>query len=112
MIVIGTAFCFENMIMLIFVIAVVLPLHFVVILSEERHLKELFQDQYEAYFRRTPRFLFKLANYNGSKTVSVSARAISRVTVDALGVLLIPPLANLVDTLHTHGTLPVIWTFP
>ena len=112
MVFIGVSLCFENLVMLIFATSVAIPVHFVAVRSEERHLKELFQDEYEAYCRSTPRFLFRLANYRSSGTVSVSTRLLRRVVIDVVGVALVPALADLVDTLHIQGILPVVWTFP
>jgi len=112
MILTGLSLCFENLVMLIFATSVAIPVHVAVVWREERHLKQLFRDEYEAYSRATPRFLFRLGSYHSSEQVSVSTKVTRRVVIDVLGVAMVPALADLVDTLHVQGILPVVWTFP
>jgi protein-S-isoprenylcysteine O-methyltransferase Ste14 len=109
---IGAGLCFANLPMLVLGLAVILPVHAVVIWKEERHLLELFPDAYPAYMQRVPRLWPRLANYRSPETVTISVHAIRRAAVDASGILLIPAAAELLEVLHRHGIVPVLWRFP
>lgn len=108
----GTALSFENFAMCLFALVVVIPIHVAVILAEERHLEAIFGEEYVRYCRRTPRFFFRIASYNSLPRVDISVTALRRAVIDALGVLMIPPLANMVDILQDHGVLHVVWRWP
>jgi protein-S-isoprenylcysteine O-methyltransferase Ste14 len=108
----GTALIFENPAMCLFALAVVIPIHVVVVLAEEKHLGTIFGDAYAQYRRRTPRFLFRVSGYKSAPAISIPIRALRRAAVDAFGVLMIPLLAGLVGLLQGHGILPVLVRWP
>ncbi|HAU36825.1 MAG TPA: hypothetical protein DCX07_03800 [Phycisphaerales bacterium] len=109
---IGASLCLENLAMLLAALLVMVPVHVGVILAEEKHLAGLFGQPYEEYLRRVPRFLVSLKNYRSPATVEVSTRAIRRVTIEAMGILLIPPIGDLIELLHARGILPALFQFP
>jgi len=109
---VGAGLCFENIPMLVATVAIVLPVHVLVSLSEERHLEMKFPQEYPAYRQRVPRFFPRLRNYNRRDTVTVSVRNIRRAMIDAIGVLLIPEIEDLLEVLHQHNIVPVLWQFP
>jgi protein-S-isoprenylcysteine O-methyltransferase Ste14 len=112
MLAIGAALCFVNPLMLAMSLVILLPVHVLVILKEEEHLLELFPKDYPAYMLRVPRIWPHLANYRTGETVTISIKAIRRAAVDASGVLFIPVAAELIEILHAHGIVPVLWRFP
>jgi len=109
----GVALSLENLAMGLFSLAVVVPLHIAVVLAEEKHLREIFGQEYVEYMRRTPRFWFRLSTYHSAPEVNVSVRALRRAVYNAIGVLTIPPLTMLVDWLQDRtDILPVVWRWP
>jgi protein-S-isoprenylcysteine O-methyltransferase Ste14 len=108
---IGAGLSFENVLMLAAVILILLPLHLLAARWEEKHLLELFPDAFPAYAKRVPRFWPRLRNYHSPETVTVRVRAIRRIAVDTVGVLLLPEIEDLLELLHDHG-LPVLLRFP
>ncbi|MDD5135547.1 MAG: isoprenylcysteine carboxylmethyltransferase family protein [Phycisphaerae bacterium] len=108
---IGIALCFENLILLIFVLVVLVPIHLLVILSEEEQLLKNFGTAYEEYKKQVPRLWFAFSRYQSPELIEVSTRAVRRATMEMILLLLIPPLGDLIETLHFNGVLPVLWRF-
>lgn len=109
---IGVGLCFENLPMLVLILVAMLPAHVLVARMEENHLEEIFGQKYRSYKQKTPMFLPRLSNYTSSETLQVPVRAIRRIGIDTAGVLLIPEIEDLLELLHEHGILPVVWHFP
>ncbi|MBN2272322.1 MAG: isoprenylcysteine carboxylmethyltransferase family protein [Sedimentisphaerales bacterium] len=108
----GIGLCFENMLMLLLVLVVIIPTHVLVVRLEEGHLEGVFGEEYRLYKESTPRFLPRIRNYRSPDTVSVSVHAIRRIAMDTIAVLLLPEIEDLLEVLHAHGILPVLWHFP
>lgn len=108
---VGIALCFENLILLIFVLVVLVPVHLLVILSEEEQLLINFGPAYEQYKKEVPRLWFAFSRYQSPETIEVSTRAVRRATMEMALLLLIPPLGDLIEILHSSGALPVLWRF-
>jgi protein-S-isoprenylcysteine O-methyltransferase Ste14 len=109
---IGAGLCFENLIMLAMCVPIVLITHFVVVRMEEAHLEASFGEEYTRYKRRVPKYWPRLRNYESPETVPVSVRAIRRIAIDTAGVLLLPEIEDMLEILHDHGVVPVLWHFP
>jgi protein-S-isoprenylcysteine O-methyltransferase Ste14 len=109
LIALGAAMCFENLPMCLFVMAVVLPAHYVVVLLEERHLRGLFGREYEEYSRATPRFVPRWPACHTGPEIVLPWRSVRRMTVEAMGVLLLPPGGRMIEILQELKWLPVIW---
>ena len=109
---IGAGLCFENLLMLLLVVVIVVPVHAIVIRMEETYLESLFAEQYRTYKQAVPRFLPRFSSYNSPDLLSVPVRAIRRIAVDTVGVLLLPQVEDLLELLHLHGVLPILWYFP
>ena len=109
---IGVGLCFENLLMLVLVLVLIIPAHLVVIRMEERHLEATFGEQYRMYKQRVSRFWPHLANYSSPEVVKVNVHAVRRIAFDAVGVLLLPEIEDLLELLHEHGVIPVLWHFP
>ena len=108
----GVGLCFENLLVLIAAVVILLPSHLLTARMEEEHLLGKFPDSYGDYMARVPRFWPRFSGYVSPKNVTVSTRAIRRVLVDTAAVLLIPQIEDLLELLHEHGAIPVIWHFP
>ena len=111
-IVIGAGLCFENVPVLIASLVVMLPVHWWVARAEEDHLEEIFGEEYRRYRNSVPGFWPNVRKYSSPETLTVSVRAIRRVTVETAGVLLIPLLGDLIEQLNKAGLLPIIWRWP
>ncbi|MDD4891591.1 MAG: isoprenylcysteine carboxylmethyltransferase family protein [Phycisphaerae bacterium] len=108
----GIALCFENIPLAILAFAISVAVHYFVVLGEERRLTELFGDAYHAYCREVPRFLPSLRHYHSPERFEVSARGIRRAILESIPVLLVPPLAELVEALQAQHILPILWKMP
>lgn len=109
---IGAGLCFENIPMLIAILVLIVPVHIIVARMEERHLMELFPMEYPEYKKLVPRFIPNFKNYRSSETVEVPVRMIRRVLLDTAGILMLPEIEDLLEILHSHGIIPILWYFP
>jgi len=109
---IGAGLCFENVLMLAAVVLITVPVHILATIMEERHLRELFPNTYPVYVRVVPRFWPRFTNYRSSESVTVPVRAIRRIAVDTMGVLLLPEIEDLLEVLHVHDIVPILFHFP
>lgn len=109
---IGAGLCFENLLMLAATVVIVLPTHAIAARLEEHHLASKFPKEYPPYTQTVPRFWPRFRSYHSRQTLTVSVRAIRRVTIDTMAVLLIPEIEDLLEVLHQRGILPVLWHFP
>ena len=106
---IGASLCFENLLMLLVSLAVMIPVHAMVTLGEERSLERKFGEDYRAYKRTVPRFLPSFRSYHSPEYVTVSVRSVRRAVAEVSAILLIPMLGALIEMLHAKGLLPVLW---
>ena len=112
LLVVGAGLCFENVPMLILMAAVIVPAHVVVAKLEARHLAELFPTEYPAYAERVPMFWPRFSGYHSPSMIAVSAKSIRRIAVDTAAVILIPEIEDLLELLHEHHVMPVLWHWP
>jgi protein-S-isoprenylcysteine O-methyltransferase Ste14 len=109
----GACFCFENLLVALFALLVVLPIHVWVTIAEEKHLHEIFGEKYEEYCRTTPRFWPKLRLYRNPEEITISTRVIRRAAIDAFGFLMIPAFAEMIEFLQfSVPGFPVIFRLP
>ncbi len=109
---IGVSLCFENLLILILIPAMIIPVHIIVTRMEEAHLESKFGEQYQIYKQKVPRFWPHLSNYNSPDMLEVNVYSIRRIAMDTAGVLLLPEIEDLLELLHEHGVIPVLWHFP
>jgi protein-S-isoprenylcysteine O-methyltransferase Ste14 len=107
----GTSLCFENFVLLAFVLIVLVPIHLLVIFAEERQLMKDFGTAYEQYKEESPRLWPAFWRFKTSPIIEVSTRALTKATMEMILLLLIPPLGDLVELLHARGILPIWWRF-
>ncbi len=84
----------------------------VVILREERFLKEALGGPYEAYLARVPRFVPDLSLYEEGDTGSFRPRLLRTTLLDGLVFLVAMPVFETIDAAQMAGTLPVLFRVP
>jgi protein-S-isoprenylcysteine O-methyltransferase Ste14 len=111
LIAVGVSLCFENFVLLAFVLIVLVPTHLLVIFAEEARLMKDFGSSYEQYKKKVPRLWPAFSRFKTSPIIEVSTKALTRATMEMVLLLLIPPLSDLIELLHARGILPVWWQF-
>jgi len=109
LIVVGISLSLVNYVLLLAVLLITLPLHLLVVLSEEEHLESIFGSQYVEYKKQVPRFWFRISRFRTPEYITVSPRSIYRVTGESVMVLMIPVIEDIIELLHESGVLPVLW---
>jgi protein-S-isoprenylcysteine O-methyltransferase Ste14 len=109
---IGAGLCFENLLMLLAMLGIIVPAHVVVARLEEKHMVAKFPQEYPLYAKEVPAFWPRLRNYHSKETLTISTQAIRRIAVDTSGIILIPMIEDFLELLHQHGIVPVLWFFP
>lgn len=84
----------------------------IVILREERYLKEVLGAPYEAYLARVPRFFPKLSLYREGDTGSFKPRLLLNTLLDGLVFLVALPAFELIDGAQQSGMLRVWFRLP
>ena len=109
---IGVGLCFENLLILILVPAIIVPVHIITARMEETRLESKFGEQYRMYKQKVPRFRPCFSNYSSPNIIEVNVHSIRRIAMDTVGVLLIPEIEDLLELLHENGIIPILWHFP
>ncbi|RVC97203.1 isoprenylcysteine carboxylmethyltransferase family protein [Mesorhizobium sp. M2A.F.Ca.ET.017.03.2.1] len=84
----------------------------IVILREERYLKEVLGAPYAAYLAKVPRFFPNLTLYQEGDTGSFKPRLLLNTLLDGLVFLVALPAFELIDGMQQLGVLPVWFTLP
>ncbi|WP_192252844.1 methyltransferase family protein [Mesorhizobium silamurunense] len=84
----------------------------VVILREERYLKEVLGAPYKAYLAKVPRFFPNLSLYQEGDTGSFKPRLLLNTLLDGLVFLVALPAFELIDGAQQSGMLPVWFRLP
>jgi len=84
----------------------------IVILREEKFLKEALGAPYQAYLNKVPRFFPKLSLYREGDTGSFKPRLLLTTLLDGLVFLVALPAFELIDGAQQSGMLPVWFTLP
>ena len=84
----------------------------VVILREEKYLKETLGAPYEAYMARVPRFIPNLSLYDEGDTGSFRPKLLLNTLLDGLVFLAAMPFFESIDTMQMSGVLPVLFRLP
>ncbi len=84
----------------------------VVILREEKFLKEALGASYQAYLAKVPRFLPKLSLYEEGDTGSFKPRLLLTTLLDGLVFLVALPVFETIDGAQQSGILPVLFRLP
>ncbi|MGX8010861.1 methyltransferase family protein [Mesorhizobium sp. ORM8.1] len=84
----------------------------IVILREEKYLKEALGAPYKAYLAKVPRFFPRLSLYEEGDTGSFKPRLLLNTLLDGLVFLIALPAFELIDGAQLTGMLPVWFTAP
>ncbi|RWM10324.1 isoprenylcysteine carboxylmethyltransferase family protein [Mesorhizobium sp.] len=84
----------------------------IVILREEKFLRQALGAPYEAYLARVPRFFPKLLLYQEGDTGSFKPRLLLNTLLDGLVFLVALPAFELIDSAQQSGMLPVLFRLP
>jgi len=84
----------------------------VVILREEKYLKDVLGAPYEAYMARVPRFLPDLSLYDEGDTGSFRPKLLLGTLLDGLVFLAAMPFFESIDAMQQSGVLPVLFRLP
>ncbi|BCG98461.1 sodium:proton antiporter [Mesorhizobium sp. 131-2-5] len=84
----------------------------IVILREEKFLREALGAPYQAYLDKVPRFFPKLSLYQEGNTGSFKPRLLLTTLLDGLVFLIALPAFELIDGAQQSGMLPVWFTLP
>ncbi|BCM16448.1 methyltransferase family protein [Mesorhizobium sp. J8] len=84
----------------------------IVILREERYLKEVLGAPYKTYLAKVPRFFPNLRLYQEGDTGSFKPRLLLNTLLDGLVFLVALPAFELIDGMQQSGMLPVWFTLP
>lgn len=109
---IGVGLCFENILILILVPAIIIPVHIITARMEEARLESRFGEQYRMYKQKVPMFRPRFSNYYSRDMIEVNVNSIRRIAMDTVCVLLLPEIEDLLELLHEHGVIPVLLHFP
>lgn len=96
---------------LVFGIATIAAFH-VVILREERFLREVFGQPYQSYLASVPRFWPDFSLYRGVEAVVVKPTLLSRTLTDGLVFFLAVPAFETIEWAQGAGHLPVLLRLP
>lgn len=106
----GVALIFGNPIMMLAILLLFVPAIILAIRMEEQHLGEVFGQEYLAYCRQVPRLWPSFGQYRNVEFLEVSTASIRKAALEVVWILAIPLMEDLIEMLHSHLALPVLWT--
>jgi protein-S-isoprenylcysteine O-methyltransferase Ste14 len=109
---IGAGLAFESVTLALLMGLVFVAAHFPTMLAEERHLAQLFGEEYESYRARVPRFVPRLRGMQASETLVLDMRRFRASLRDCLAIPLVFILADLLEWTKLEGILPVLIHLP
>lgn len=80
-----------------------------VVANEEKRLVELFGDTYRRYRDATPRWIPRWSLYTEPESIPVSPKKVRQGILDAMWYLWAYAFVQLLDLLHRHGIVPVLF---
>jgi hypothetical protein len=91
---------------------VVWAVFYILIFSEERHLRSKFGAAYQDYVTRIPRFWPKFSLWRDVDSLVIRPSAVRSTFLDACVFLLSIPIAEGFGYLHNVGVLPTLFNLP
>ena len=92
--------------------AVVWTVFYILIFSEEGHLRSMFGAAYQDYVIRVPRFWPKLSLWRDVETLTIRPSVVRSTFLDACVFLVSIPIAEGFEYLHDIGVLPTLFRLP
>ncbi len=104
---IGAGLAFNSIIAALAFTGIFFLTHWTTILNEEKNLKGYFPDTYPEFMRTVPRFLPSLRLLKYPDTLTLSPAVYTKAMVESALVLLVFPIAMIVEWAHANALLPV-----
>jgi protein-S-isoprenylcysteine O-methyltransferase Ste14 len=76
--------------------------------KEREHLRAIFGAPYEVYERQTPLFWPKPTLYRDTQEVTFSPKALKRTFLDGMLFVLVFPVIEMIEHLHSNGLIPIL----
>ena len=109
---IGGCLAAKNLLVLVLILFLFLVYYTLVIVAEERKLRKVFQESYDEYVKRVPRFLPRLSLYHDSETLIVKPRYFYLCVLSAMWFPLAFIILRVIQLLQEAGVLPVLFRVP
>ena len=103
---VGFGFCTKTLTMPAIVAAVMAILYHFQITREEKHLRQQFGAEYDAYLNAVPRFIPRPSNYCEPETIHISTRPLRTGMFGIAFLLILIAVMELVRGLHQASLLP------
>ncbi len=115
MITIGVGLLLENPLLFALILLVFLRYHSLAVEHEEKKLLDIFGARYQAYRNQTPKLFPNIAhlrgNFRSATVLTGNSGLVAKHLREAIGLSLLPPLAEMAEDFHRIGVLPDIWGF-
>ena len=105
---VGAGLAFESLLLALVLAGAFFATHWGTVLEEEKWLRGKFPDEFETYFARVPRFLPKPWLLFYRDQILVAPARFSRAVLESSLILLVIPLALVVEWGHETAVLPVV----
>lgn len=104
----GAGLAFNSIIAALALTGIFFLTHWTTILKEEKNLQGYFPDTYPEFMRTVPRFLPSLRLLKYPETLTLSPAVYTKAMLESALVLLVFPVAMIVDWAHANALLPVL----
>lgn len=109
---IGGCLAAKNLLVLVLILFLFLVYYPLVIVAEERKLRKVFEESYDEYVKRVPRFLPRLSLYHDSEALIVKPRYFYLCVLSAMWFPLAFIILRVIQLLQEAGVLPVLFRVP
>lgn len=114
--VLGIGLQFGSALFGLMTLAICMLVFWPVVLKEEKHLRQLFEDAYANYCNMVPRFWPRILhikrNWRGIETLEVRPTLVVRTFADASLFVLTIPISELVEEAQLLDWLPIVFLLP
>jgi len=108
----GAGLAFDSLVIALLMAGAFFVTHWGTVLEEERWLQGVFGEEFEDYFRRVPRFLPKPWLLSSPRQIGIEPARFSRALRESSLILLVFPLALVVEWCHVRSLLPIVFWVP
>lgn len=106
---VGVGLATETLTVAVLILAAFAAYYPFVIRAEERGLREVHGEEYERYARETPRFWPILAKLRESQEYVVRPQSFRRAALDSMAFVWIAGILDLLEALHEHDMIPILF---
>ncbi|MEA1973385.1 MAG: isoprenylcysteine carboxylmethyltransferase family protein [Candidatus Cloacimonadota bacterium] len=108
----GAGLVFRSILLTFFFTLLFFIMHWPTILQEERKLKRIFGRPFESYMDSVARFFPKSLEVEHPKIISFSSKHFTKAIMDCSLILSVIFFANILEWLHLHSLLPILYYLP